>query len=244
MCDDFIRVWTSVRTVALDEGWAKPSPAQQPETRRRLRPLMCAEPLLNFAETLVIEHEIREVLKNGTAAGRADEVLGTPTTDTSNAFPQTGHELGSDPHRGSTKEEWQSGWPQKWLGVSLALSAFLSYRLLSIESGTFFPVVIAVVVASLFGPPLRGDRVCPRPHYRNLGAWGAVGSSHRRALRRWCLFVPHSACRPNTFFNFTFMHGRNLQATNLILVQTKRQRQQCSHVDQYTCEMQVARCCS
>ena len=58
MCDDFIRVWTSVRTVALDEEWAKPSPGQQPETRRRLQPLMCAEPLLNFAETVVIEDEI------------------------------------------------------------------------------------------------------------------------------------------------------------------------------------------
>ena len=54
-CDETVKLWTSVRMVALDEGWAKPGPDEEPESRRKLRPMACAEPLLKFAETLVIE---------------------------------------------------------------------------------------------------------------------------------------------------------------------------------------------
>ena len=53
--------------VALDEGWAKPAPGKEPETRRKLRPIACAEPLLKFAETLVIEEEIKDILKKARA---------------------------------------------------------------------------------------------------------------------------------------------------------------------------------
>ena len=63
MCDETIKLWTSVRMVALDEAWAKPAPGEEPEKRRKLWPIACAEPLLKFAETLIIEKEIKEVLK-------------------------------------------------------------------------------------------------------------------------------------------------------------------------------------
>ena len=49
--------------VALEEGWAKPGPDEEPESRRKLRPIACAEPLLKFAETLVNEEETKDVLK-------------------------------------------------------------------------------------------------------------------------------------------------------------------------------------
>ena len=57
VCHSTIRLWTGVRMVALDEGWAKPAPGEEPETRRMLRPIACAEPLLKFEETLVIEED-------------------------------------------------------------------------------------------------------------------------------------------------------------------------------------------
>ena len=57
------KLWTSVRVVALDEGWAKPGSDVEPESKRKLRPIACAAPLLKFAETLVIEEEIKDVLK-------------------------------------------------------------------------------------------------------------------------------------------------------------------------------------
>ena len=50
--------------VALDEGWAKPAPRRGAgEEAQRLRPIACAEPLLKFPETLIIEEEIRDILK-------------------------------------------------------------------------------------------------------------------------------------------------------------------------------------
>ena len=38
-------------------------PGEELERRRKLQPTACAEPLLKFAETLVIEEEIKDVLK-------------------------------------------------------------------------------------------------------------------------------------------------------------------------------------
>ena len=55
VCQEIIRLWTGVRMVALDEGWAKPAPGEELERNRKLRPIACAEPLLKFAETLIIE---------------------------------------------------------------------------------------------------------------------------------------------------------------------------------------------
>ena len=49
--------------VALDEGWAKSGADEEPESKRKLRPIACAEPLLTLAETLVFEEEIKDVLK-------------------------------------------------------------------------------------------------------------------------------------------------------------------------------------
>ena len=39
MCEDTIKLWTSVRMMALDEGWAKPAPDEEPENRRKHRPI-------------------------------------------------------------------------------------------------------------------------------------------------------------------------------------------------------------
>ena len=61
VCDETVKLWTSVRMVALDEGWAKRGPDEEPESGRKLRPIACEEPLLKFAETLVIEEEIKDV---------------------------------------------------------------------------------------------------------------------------------------------------------------------------------------
>ena len=67
VCHSTIRLWTGVRMVALDEGWAKPAPSEEPETRRKLRPIACAEPRLKIAETLVIEEEIKDILQEARA---------------------------------------------------------------------------------------------------------------------------------------------------------------------------------
>ena len=58
MCDETVKLWTSVRLVALDEA-----PGEELERRRKLQRIACAEPLLKFDETLVIEEEIKDVLK-------------------------------------------------------------------------------------------------------------------------------------------------------------------------------------
>ena len=64
MCEeDTLQLRTNVRMVALDEGWAKPAPDEEPEKRRQLRPTACAEPLLKFAGTLIIKEEIKDILK-------------------------------------------------------------------------------------------------------------------------------------------------------------------------------------
>ena len=63
VCEETVKLWTTVRMVALDEGWAKPCPDEEPESRRKLQPVACAELFLKFAQTVVIEEGIKDVVK-------------------------------------------------------------------------------------------------------------------------------------------------------------------------------------
>ena len=87
LCDGSIRLWTSVRMVALDDAWENPNRGERLETRRKLRPIACVELLLTFSETMITEEEMKDIMKK---LGPRQLGCGTPDSP-------PGHDLCNDP---------------------------------------------------------------------------------------------------------------------------------------------------